>query len=51
MVAQDYLGVEKQYYVPTDRGQEVKMQEYLKRFQRLRAEAGPRPSQEHPKPS
>ena len=51
MVAQDYLGVEKQYYVPTDRGQEVKMQEYLKRFQRLRAEAGPRPSQEPPKPS
>ena len=37
MVAQEYLGVDKQYYVPTDRGQEERMREYVEQFKALRA--------------
>jgi putative ATPase len=37
MVAQDYLGVDKTYYVPTDRGHEQRMAEYLDMFKKLRA--------------
>jgi len=36
MVAQDYLGVDKTYYVPTDRGHERVMAEYLAKFKALR---------------
>lgn len=36
MVAQDYLGVDKTYYVPTDRGHERVMAEYLAKFKSLR---------------
>ena len=36
MVAQDYLGVEKSYYQPTNRGGELQMGEYLARFKALR---------------
>lgn len=42
MVAQDYLGVDKTYYTPTDRGHEKVMGEYLDKFKRLR-EASARP--------
>ena len=38
MAAQDYLGVRRRYYNPTDRGAEVRMGEYLARFQALRSE-------------
>ncbi len=31
-VDQDYLGVEKRYYVPTDRGHEARIREYLDRL-------------------
>ncbi len=37
MVDQDYLGVEKTYYVPTDRGHEKQMSVYLERFKALRS--------------
>ncbi|RIK66195.1 MAG: AAA family ATPase [Planctomycetota bacterium] len=40
IVALDYLGVEKTYYVPTDRGHERVMAEHLERFKKLRAGAG-----------
>ena len=33
-VQQDYLGVDKQYYVPTDRGQEARLAEYLRQIRR-----------------
>jgi len=33
-VEQDYLGVDKQYYVPTDRGYEAQMRAYLNRVHR-----------------
>jgi len=36
MVAQDYLGVERTYYEPTDRGAERRMGEYLAKFKQLR---------------
>ncbi|MEK6643300.1 MAG: replication-associated recombination protein A [Planctomycetota bacterium] len=36
MVGQDYLGVDKAYYMPTDRGHEKAMGEYLERFKKLR---------------
>jgi putative ATPase len=36
-VAQDYLGVEKVYYEPTDRGYEAEIAERLRRFRDLRA--------------
>ncbi len=39
MVAQDYLGVEKTYYTPTDRGHEREMGKYLDKFKKLRAES------------
>ncbi|HKQ49184.1 MAG TPA: replication-associated recombination protein A [Phycisphaerae bacterium] len=39
IAAQDYLGVEKTYYVPTDRGHEKQMGEYLEKFKQLRADA------------
>ncbi len=34
---QDYLGVDKTYYTPTDRGHEKQMAEYLAKFKKLRA--------------
>ena len=36
MVDQDYLGVDKTYYVPTDRGHEKVMGTYLEKFKALR---------------
>lgn len=36
IVAQDYLGVDKTYYVPTDRGHEKVMAAYLEKFKQLR---------------
>lgn len=36
MVDQDYLGVDKTYYVPTDRGHEKAMGAYLEKFKSLR---------------
>ncbi|HEY3245691.1 MAG TPA: replication-associated recombination protein A [Phycisphaerae bacterium] len=39
VVGQDYLGVDKTYYVPTDRGHEHVMAEYLAKFKALRAES------------
>jgi putative ATPase len=36
-VAQDYLGVEKVYYEPTDRGYEAEIAERLRKFRELRA--------------
>jgi putative ATPase len=39
-IEQDYLGVEKTYYTPTDRGHEKRMAEFLDRFKKYRA-AGP----------
>lgn len=36
VVAQDYLGVDKTYYHPTDRGHEKVMAEYLEKFKKLR---------------
>ncbi len=44
MAAQDYLGVDKTYYIPTDRGHEVKMAEYLAKFKALRDSAAPKRS-------
>jgi putative ATPase len=38
-VAQDYLGVEKVYYEPTDRGYEAEIAERLRKFRQLRAAA------------
>jgi putative ATPase len=38
-VDQDYLGVDKSYYVPTDRGYEATISDYLRRLQGLRGEA------------
>jgi len=38
-LTQEYLGVDKTYYVPTDRGAEVRMERYLQKFRRLRAGA------------
>ncbi len=37
MVAQDYLGVDKTYYTPTDRGHEKQMAAYLEKFKKLRS--------------
>jgi len=33
---QDYLGVDKRYYTPTDRGHEVRIGQYLEKVRRLR---------------
>jgi putative ATPase len=38
-VAQDYLGVEKVYYEPTNRGYEAEIAERLRRFRELRTAA------------
>jgi putative ATPase len=38
VVSQDYLGVDKVYYVPTDRGAEARMAEHLQKFRSLRCE-------------
>lgn len=38
MVAQEYLGVDRTYYEPTDRGHEIQMAAYLEKFKRLRAD-------------
>ena len=48
-VDQDYLGVDKRYYVPTDRGYEARIREYLGRLHRRREMEGSGP--EPPKPS
>jgi putative ATPase len=34
-LTQDYLGVDKTYYVPTPRGAEVEIEKYLRKFRRL----------------
>ncbi len=39
IVEQDYLGVDKVYYEPTERGHEAKMAAYLAKFKQLRASA------------
>lgn len=39
MVAQEYLGVDRTYYRPTDRGHERRIAKYLERFKALRAAA------------
>jgi putative ATPase len=44
-VEQDYLGVAKTYYHPTDRGQEQRLREYLARFRSAMSEVSP-PSEE-----
>jgi putative ATPase len=38
VVAQDYLGVDKTYYNPTDRGYEKEMAAYLEKFKRLQSQ-------------
>jgi putative ATPase len=38
-VAQDYLGVEKQYYRPSDRGKEAVFRQYLEKLARIREAA------------
>ncbi len=50
MVAQDYLGVDRVYYEPTDRGAEATLAAYLKRFRALRQGGGPaeEPGNTHP---
>ena len=39
IVAQDYLGVDKTYYTPTDRGHEIQMAKHLEKFEKLRRDA------------
>lgn len=46
MVDQDYLGVDKTYYIPTDRGYEKAMAAYLEKFKQLRRQTDA--SQAHP---
>ncbi len=41
VVDQDYLGVDRTYYTPTDRGHEKRIGEYLQKFKRLRSEVNP----------
>ena len=41
MVAQDYLGVDKTYYTPTDRGHEIQIAKYLEKLKKLRKESTP----------
>ncbi len=38
-VVQDYLGVDKQYYRPTDRGREAIFRQYLEKLAKIRADA------------
>ena len=40
-LSQEYLGVDKVYYVPSPRGAEVEMEAYLQKFRRLREKAAP----------
>jgi putative ATPase len=42
-VDQDYLGVDKSYYVPTDRGYEATIADYLRGLKNLRGAAGAKP--------
>ncbi len=39
-LAHDYLGVDKVYYEPTQRGAEARMSDYLQKFRLLRSQAG-----------
>ena len=41
MAAQEYLGVDKRYYAPTDRGHERAMAEHLARFRKLMEQSQP----------
>ncbi|NOT00889.1 MAG: replication-associated recombination protein A [Phycisphaerales bacterium] len=41
MVAQEYLGVDRQFYYPVDRGRERELARYLERFKALRPVAPP----------
>lgn len=41
MIAQEYLGVDRTYYVPTGRGVEARMATYLQKFKALRSAAKP----------
>ena len=44
VAAQDYLGVEREYYRPAPRGFEIELSQRLERIrQRLRESDGPRP--------
>ena len=48
-VAQDYLGVDKQYYVPKEIGHEAEVAERLRRWrERIDATKPPDPADEHP---
>ena len=40
IIKQDYLGVDRTYYHPTDRGVEVQLAEHLARFKALRSAGG-----------
>ncbi len=45
-VPQDYLGVDKTYYEPTEQGSEKKIKERLEKWRALRAEAKDKPNNE-----
>jgi len=45
IVEQDYLGVDKVYYRPSERGHEAEMSDYLERFRRLREAAASEPEE------
>ncbi len=47
-VAQDYLGVDKTYYRPTDRGKEATFQKYLARLQAIREGLAQAPASSQP---
>ena len=48
IVEQDYLGVDKLYYRPSERGHEARMAEYLAAFRRLREFASHEAGEQHP---
>jgi putative ATPase len=50
-VPQDYLGVDKTYYRPTDRGKEATFQKYLAKLQAIRESAQPPAAPEPPQSS
>jgi putative ATPase len=43
-VPQEYLGVDKTYYRPTDRGKEAVFRAYLDKLAKIREEQGPKPN-------
>ena len=48
---QDYLGVDKTYYEPTDRGHEAKIKRRLEEFKRLRRGDPPADAPQEPQAS